>query len=386
MEPFAQQRDDRPILIVDDDAAVRDLLADGLDVLGYPNVAASNPAEAFAVVREKSLRLVLSDIDMPGESGIQLLQKIKALRPDLDVIMVTGALDADTAVQAIRRGAADYVTKPFNLEEVQIVIDRTLEKRRLIRENRAYQERLEELVNQRTAELREKKVEVERLYEELQVTYESSLQALVTALDFRDNETHGHSYRVVEYAMVVAEGMGVREPELTVIRHGAILHDVGKIGIPDAILRKPGKLDPHEWAEMVQHPEMGYRMLEHIPFLAPALDIVISHQERWDGTGYPHRLAGEAIPLGARIFAVVDTFDAMTSDRPYRKALTIEQAREEIDRCSGTQFDPSVAGAFLSIPEATWRGIRERVHRNLAALEEQVRRVDGDRHLTVDAT
>jgi HD-GYP domain-containing protein (c-di-GMP phosphodiesterase class II) len=169
--------------------------------------------------------------------------------------------------------------------------------------------------------------------------------------------------------------MGVHEPELSWIRQGAILHDVGKIGIPDAVLRKPGKLDSDEWAEMCKHPEMGYRMLEGIRFLKPALDIVISHQERFDGSGYPQGLKGDEIPLGARIFAVVDTFDAMTSDRPYRAALSIDAARQEIRDWSGRQFDPRVADVFLSIEADRWREIRERVHRQVTALDEQVKRV-----------
>jgi response regulator RpfG family c-di-GMP phosphodiesterase len=367
--------DRRRVLIVDDDQAVRELLAEGLTSFGYPTLVANSAREAFDTIQQEPVRLVLSDIDMPGGNGIELLKRIKAYDADLDVIMVTGAIDADTAVRAIRQGASDYVTKPFNLDEVQIVVERTLEKRHLILQNRAYQERLEEIVALRTRELLDKKREVERLYEELQISYESSLHALVTALDLRDNETHGHSYRVVEYAVVVAETLGVTEPELTWIRRGAILHDVGKIGIPDAILRKPDKLNAEEWLEMKRHPEMGFRMLEHIRFLQPALDVVLSHQERWDGTGYPRQLRDEQIPLGARIFAVVDTFDAMTSDRPYRAALSIQTARAEIERCAGTQFDPQVAEAFLSIPDATWHEIRERVHRNVMGLEEQVKRV-----------
>jgi putative nucleotidyltransferase with HDIG domain len=268
-------------------------------------------------------------------------------------------VDLEVAIGAIRRGAADYVTKPFNLEEVQIVIERTLEKRRLIRENREYQQTLERKVEERTRELEE--------------SYESTLEAMITALDFRDNETMGHSRRVVEYAMIVARTMGVGEPELTWIRRGAILHDVGKIGVSDAILRKPGKLDAAEWDEMKRHPEMGYRMLKHIRFLAPALDIVHCHQERWDGSGYPRGLKGYEIPLGARIFAAVDTFDAMTSDRPYRAALAIEVAREEIRRFSGTQFDPDVAAAFLSIDERVWHEIRARVHRDALVEAEAAR-------------
>jgi HD-GYP domain-containing protein (c-di-GMP phosphodiesterase class II) len=178
----------------------------------------------------------------------------------------------------------------------------------------------------------------------------------------------------VEYASLVAGGIGVDEDELTWIRRGAILHDVGKIGISDATLRKPGKLDPAEWEEMRKHPEMGYRMLEPIRFLRPALDVVLCHQERYDGSGYPRGLKGDDIPLGARIFAVVDTFDAMTSDRPYRAALSIDTAREEIRAWSGRQFDPRVVEAFLAIDEKNWREIRERVHRRVAALDERGRR------------
>ncbi len=367
----------RNVLVVDDDTAVRELLAEGLAAFGYPSHTAGSADEAFEIIKREPIRLVLSDIEMPGGNGIELLGRIKGYDGDLDVIMVTGAIDANTAVEAIRLGASDYVTKPFNLAEVQIVVERTLDKRRLILENRAHQERLEELVAVRTQELLEKNQEVEGLYDELEASYESTLQALVTALDFRDNETQGHSYRVVEYAVLVAEAMGVVEPELTWIRRGAILHDVGKIGVPDAVLKKPGKLDAQEWEDMRRHPEMGYRMLKHIPFLEPALDIVLSHQEKYDGSGYPQRLKGTRIPLGARIFSVVDTFDAMTSDRPYRQALSIEAACEEIRSCAGSQFDPKVAEAFLSIKTETWREIRERVHHNVVALEEQVRRVLG---------
>ena len=342
----------RPVRIVvtDDEASIREVLADGLESFGWDVTQAGTAADAFTMVSRGGVDLVLSDIDMPGESGLALLGRIKQHDPDIDVIMVTGVVDLEVAISAIRQGAADYVTKPFNLEEVQIVIERTLEKRRLIRENREYQLTLEQKVEERTRELEE--------------SYESTLEAMITALDFRDNETMGHSRRVVEYAVIVAKTMGVVEPDLSWIRRGAILHDVGKIGVSDGILRKPGKLDASEWEEMKRHPEMGYQMLKHIRFLAPALDIVYCHQERWDGSGYPRGLAGTSIPLGARIFAAVDTFDAMTSDRPYRAAMTIQAARDEIRRFSGVQFDPAVAAAFLSIDEAVWRDIRERVHRD----------------------
>jgi len=365
------------ILIVDDELSVRELLAEGLETFGYRTRMAAGADAAYRMIQQEQPHLVLSDIDMPGKTGLELLDQVKQLNPDIEVVMVTGVIDADIAINSIRQGATDYVTKPFNLEEVRIVVDRTLEKRRLVLENRAYQQELEIKVEERTRELLEKKQEVERLYGELQESYESTLHALVTALDFRDNETHGHSWRVVEYAMLVACKLGLEEPELTWVRRGAILHDVGKIGVSDAILRKPGKLDAEEWEEMKKHPEMGYRMLQHIKFLEPALGIVLSHQERWDGGGYPKGLEAEGIPLGARIFAVVDTFDAMTSDRPYRPALSIERAVEEVRTFAGTQFDPTVAEAFLSIPIDKWNEIRERVHEQVMDLDEQVRRALG---------
>ncbi len=356
------------ILIVDDEVSVREILADGLDVFGFDTVTAGSAAAALEIFRNEQVDLVLSDIEMPEMNGIQLLKQLKAGDREIDVVMVTGVVDTETAVNAIRDGASDYVTKPFNLEEVKIVVQRTLEKRRLIRENRAYQAGLEQLVDERTAALRETTEEVERLYEELQESYESTLQAMVTALDIRDNETQGHSLRVVQYAIRIAESMKIEEPELGWIRRGALLHDIGKIGVPDAILRKPGKLNDDEWIEMRKHPEYGYEMLRHIRFLAPALDIVLSHQERYDGSGYPRGLKGKNIPMGARIFAVVDCFDAMTSDRPYRAGLTIKAARDEIRRFSGIQFDPDVAGSFLEVPEDILREIRELVHREVAVM------------------
>ncbi len=361
------------VLVTDDEVSIREILADGLESFGFKVVQAGNAAEAFELVKRGGIDVVLSDIEMPGENGLSLLKRIKEHDADVDVIVVTGIVDVDTAVGTIRQGASDYVSKPFNLEEVRIVVERTIEKRRLIRENRAYQQKLELMVADRTQELVAKHREVEGLYAELEASYESTLEALITALDFRDNETLGHSRRVVEYAVLVAEAMGVGEQDLSWIRRGAILHDVGKIGVADAILRKPGKLDAAEWEEMKKHPEMGYQMLKHIRFLEPALEIVYCHQERWDGSGYPRGLKGEAIPLGARIFAAVDTFDAMTSDRPYRAALTIEDARNEIRRFSGVQFDPRVAEAFLAIDERVWRDIRERVHRRMGAMDETAR-------------
>ena len=350
------------ILVVDDEPAIRDLLGEGLQDSGFACRLAASGAEALDQLRQRQFSLVLSDIDMPGMDGVALLKSIKAAHPDVEVVMITGVVDVDVALRAMRMGASDYLTKPFNLEEVRLTVDKALEKRRLIRENREYQRDLEAKVEERTVQLVLKHREIEDLYDRLRHSYETTLEALAAALDTRDTETQGHSTRVSEYTVVIARRMGVKEPELTEIRRGALLHDVGKIGIPDAVLRKPGRLSPEEWEEMKKHPEIGHRILSGIKFLEPSLPIVIAHQERFDGSGYPRGLKGEEIPLGARIFAVVDTLDAMTSDRPYRRALTYADARAEILRNSGIQFDPRVVEVFLAIPPQEWTTM----HRSIA--------------------
>jgi putative nucleotidyltransferase with HDIG domain len=357
------------ILIVDDDPAVRDVLHEGLQDSGYACTIARDGVEALEMFRGGEFQLVISDIDMPQMDGVRLLQEIKKLRPDTEIVMLTGVMDVETAIQSMRLGASDYLTKPFNLAEVRITLERALEKQRLVRENRAYQRDLEQRVQERTTELRRKNREIEELFSRLNSSYQMTLESLATALDTRDSETLGHSLRVAAYTVAVARRMGLVEPQLTDIYRGALLHDVGKIGIPDAILRKPGKLTPEEWVEMRKHPEIGYRILHGIRFLEEARLIVLSHQERYDGQGYPRGLRGEQIPLGARIFAVVDTLDAMTSDRCYRKALSYAAAREEITRYRGIQFDPGVVGVFLQIPESEWEAIRGRVLEEVAFRE-----------------
>jgi putative nucleotidyltransferase with HDIG domain len=369
VEPQQKSR----ILIVDDEPMIREVLLERLTNAGFQCEAAHNSAEALKQIRNRPYHLILSDISMPGGDGISLLRQIKSEQPDLDVVMLTGVVDVETAIRAIRLGASDYLTKPFNLEDVMLTIERTIEKRRLIRENLEYQMDLERKVEERTGELRHKSEEVERLYEELKVafdkihsTYETTLEALMEALDARDSETQGHSRRVAEYTAAVASRMGVEEPELTQFRWGALLHDVGKMGIPDAILRKPGPLTTEEWSIMKHHPEMGAKILSSVRFLDGALPIVASHQEKYDGTGYPRGLRGEEIPLGARIFTVVDCLDAMMMNRPYRKATTYDRVREELLSHSGTQFDPEVVEVFLAIPPEEWEAINARVAGDLA--------------------
>ena len=365
------------ILIVDDETSIREVLAEGLVTAGYPCATAGDADDALRKLRNVRFQMVLSDINMPGTSGLDLLDRIKAHDADIDVIMVTGMVDTDVAIDSIRKGACDYVTKPFNLHDVLLTVDRTVEKRRLIEENREYQRDLEVKVAERTEELSRKNKEIQSLFNELktafgeiQTTYESTLEALIAALDTRDSETQGHSMRVAEFTALVARHMGITEPELTDIRRGALLHDVGKIGIPDAILRKPGPLTAEEWEIMRKHPELGFEMLKGITFLEGAVPIVVAHQEKYDGTGYPRKLKGEEIPLGARIFAVVDTFDAITSTRPYRAGRPYEVVRDELLKFRGTQFDPRVVDTFLRIPQQEFLAIRDTVSRNFRRREQ----------------
>ncbi len=354
-------RESALVLVVDDEPSVVRALVEILEEMGHQARAAAAGSEALDILRQDEIDLVLLDIEMPRMDGFELLDKLDGLEADPEVVVVTGRFDTQAAIEAIRRGANAYLTKPFRLDEVRVTVERALEKRRVVLENRNYRQKLERRVKERTREAEAQQREVARLNVELQRSFEDTLQALVTALDLRDNETQGHSRRVAEYASLVAEKMGFADSDLLAIRWGAILHDVGKIGVPDAILRKNSSLTPEEQAEMRKHPEMGHKMLQHISFLRAGLDIVLCHHERWDGSGYPRGLSGEEIPLGARIFAVVDTLDAMTSDRPYRPAMPLEKAREEVRKHAGTQFDPQVAELVLSISAEAWQLARRKV-------------------------
>jgi putative nucleotidyltransferase with HDIG domain len=221
-------------------------------------------------------------------------------------------------------------------------------------ENRAYQTELEAKVEARTQALNEAMIDLKR-------SYGLTLEALGGALDLKDAETEGHSRRVTVFTIAIAKTMGLAKEQIDVIAHGAFLHDIGKMAIPDAILRKPGKLDPKEIEEMQEHCYHGYQILKKIPFLTEAAEIVYAHQEHFDGSGYPRGLRGEEIPLGARIFSVADTLDAITSDRPYRAAQTVEAAQKEILRCRGTQFDPQVVDKFLEMPAKLWTDLRAEI-------------------------
>jgi response regulator RpfG family c-di-GMP phosphodiesterase len=342
------------VLVVDDDDAVRDVISVLLKEEGYDCVTATDAGSALELVAQAETPLVISDVKMPGRDGLWLLEALNDRYPDTSVIMLTGYGDTESAVECLRRGAQDYLLKPPRLTDLIRAIERALAKRRIELARKRYQKKLERKVRDRTTELR-------HALKDIALTYQNTLLALVAALDAREHETGDHSQRVVEYTQAIAHRMGINGALLEEIARGALLHDIGKIGVPDAVLLKPGKLTTDEWIEMRKHPTTGFNMIAQIPFLALPSQIVLSHQERWDGQGYPHRLGREEIHIGARIFAVADTLDAITSDRPYRKGTSFASAVGEISRCAGSQFDPDVVRAFLDVGETGLQRIRAEI-------------------------
>lgn len=335
------------ILIADDEEMIRELINITLSKEGFTCFQAGSAEEGMEIIGKQKLDLALLDIMMPGRSGIDLLKDIKQMTPDTTVLMITAMNDMETALSCIHNGAEDYITKPFNLDRVLLTVKNALEKRRLVMENMEYQANLEQKVREQTEVIR-------TVMGEINLAYEHTLVALIRALDAREKEVGSHSERVMTYACLLAEAAGISEEERVIIGKGALLHDIGKIGVSDNILLKPAKLDDEEWKVMRQHPGIGFDILSGIRYFAGAADLVLSHHERWDGAGYPKGLAGEQIPISARIFALVDTLDAMTSDRPYRKALSFQAVLDEVVRCSGQQFDPRLVDIFLSIPKEEW--------------------------------
>ena len=360
---------DEQILIVDDEDAIRESMKSALEGAGFVCVEAKSGVQATSQLQSRdSWALVLSDLVMPGMDGIALLAHVRQKHSLLPVVMVTGVHDLSVAVEAMRKGAYDYLLKPFQKEQLLAVVRRALDKHRLEMENIAYRTKLESLVAARTelldralTDLRKALSDRERAMVELERSYDITLEALGNALDLKDAETEGHSKRVTAFTMAIAHALGLPDERRKVIGRGAFLHDIGKMAIPDAILRKPGRLTSEEQTVMREHCLLGYQMLRKIPFLHEAAEIVYSHQERFDGTGYPRNLKGDQIPLGARIFAVADAFDAITSDRPYRAAQSISSARREIEKYSGSQFDPEIVKVFFTISDDFWVQLRDQI-------------------------
>ena len=334
------------ILIVDDEVEITEILADLLSDQ-YECLRAGSAEQALATLRQHEFQLVISDITMPGMSGLDMIPHVKELSPDTVVVMISGMQTVESAIGALRLGAFDYLMKPFDLRQVEAVVKRALEHYDLVVAKQRYENHLEELVEQRTAEL-------DRALNSLEGAYRSTLKALTAALETRDSETHGHSERVVSYSLRLGSEYGLDQRTMKALEFGSLLHDIGKIGVPDSILRKPAKLTEEEWVRMREHPLHGQQILRGIEFLQGAAKVVAQHHEKWDGTGYPLGLSGEDIDICARIFAVADAFDAITSDRVYRRGKSYEAAAQELDDWAGRQFDPKVVEAFHRVPKEDW--------------------------------
>ena len=334
------------ILIVDDEVEITEILADLLSE-DYDCLRAGSAEQALALLHQNQFQLVISDITMPGMSGLDMIPHVKALAPETVVVMISGMQTVESAIGALRLGAFDYLMKPFDLRQVEAVVKRALEHHDLVVAKQRYENHLEELVEQRTAEL-------DRALNSLEGAYRSTLKALTAALETRDSETHGHSERVVSYSLRLGREYGLSSEDMKSLEFGSLLHDIGKIGVPDSILRKPAKLTDEEWVRMREHPMHGQQILRGIEFLQGAARVVAQHHEKWDGSGYPLGLRGADIDICARIFSVADAFDAITRDRVYRRGKSYEAAAQELDDWAGRQFDPKIVEAFHRVPKEDW--------------------------------
>lgn len=331
--------DSRRVLIVDDDDGIRRVMRRILEARGYVVADASTAEDGLARMEaDADLALVISDIHMPGQDGIWLLGELRRRFPDVGVLMLTGDADLDTAVECLKVGALDYLSKPMIVAEVQTRVDKAFEKMLMTFEIRRFQQRYQEDLEQRVGELSRKNQEM----------FLAQVQMAVQMLEAKDQYTRGHSGRVAQYAMATGRQLGMAALDLEEMRLGGELHDIGKIGTRDAVLNKPGPLTPEEFAEIQRHTVDGERMLSVLRDDHPmVLQIVRWHHERLDGSGFPDQLVGDRIPLPVRIVAVADAFDAMTSTRAYRSRESVTWAIDELQRHTGRHFDADVVRAFL---------------------------------------
>jgi cyclic di-GMP phosphodiesterase len=320
------------VLIVDDEYIGRETLQSVLEGEGYELEMAENGLQAIEKAKKLLPDVILLDVMMPGMTGFEVCQRIRndPQIAEIPIIILTALDDRESLLNALKAGADDFISKPFDRYELRA---RLMGITRLNRYQKLIQER---------AKLREANTQ-------LLSAYEATIEGWSHALDLRDRETEGHSRRVTQLTVRLAQALGISDNEIMHIRRGALLHDMGKIGIPDSILHKPDKLTDEEWKIMRKHPQLAYDMLYPIEYLRPALEIPLTHHEKWDGTGYPRGLKGEEIPIVARLFAVVDVWDALTSDRPYRPAWSQDEALAYIREQSGKHFDPQVVDLFFKV-------------------------------------
>ena len=325
---------EKRILIVDDEVVIRRLLHQKLSRVGYSCEEANSAEQALTKLASNQIELVILDVNMPGKSGIDILPEIKSHYQNTVVIMATAIAETSIAVECMKRGAEDYLCKPFNLDEVAMSVEKTLEKRELQLQIRDYQQSLEEKVGEQTNEIRK--------------LFLGSIEALVYALEAKDKYTGGHSRRVAEIAVTIGGKLGLAEDEIADLRWAGLLHDVGKIAVDQMIQNKQGRLTPGEYEHIMIHAHVGAGIVKPV-VNDRVVEIIEHHHDHYNGSGLHQTIAKEQIPLGARILAVADAYDAMTSDRPYRSAMSREEACREIERCIGTQFDLVIAGAFLNV-------------------------------------
>jgi len=322
------------ILIADDEPVTRELITNYLARDGHHLHTATNGVECLRIAREILPDLILLDVMMPTMDGLETCKRLRAdpLLAEVPGLIISTLDDRTSRLNGITAGADDFLTKPIDSLELRVRVQS------IVRLNRY-------------RKLHESRRQLDVAYHALQRAYDTTIAGWSRALDLRDKETEGHSQRVTEMTVRMAHAVGLAEADIVHVRRGALLHDIGKLGIPDSILHKPGPLNEEEWATMRKHPEYAYEWLTPIEYLRPALDIPYCHHEKWDGTGYPRGLAGTSIPLAARIFALADVWDAMRSDRPYRRGLPVAKVKEHIAGLAGTHFDPDLAPIFLALHE-----------------------------------
>ena len=331
------------IMIIDDEVAICNMFEKILTPSGFTVLTETNPRRALERIREMpdQIDLALIDLKMPEMNGIDVIKAVKVMAPEIVCIVLTGFASVDNTIAAIRAGAYDFMQKPVDFDELTFALKRGVEHRRLRRQLETCQHQMEETLDERTRALNETASALEN-------SYMATMEALAAALTVHETDTVEHDRRVAEYAAFLARRMNIDEEQIMKIKRGALLHDIGKIGIPDAILQKAGSLTEAERDIIRQHAAIGYGILKNIPFLQEEAEMINQHHENFDGSGYPRGLSGKAITFGARLFAVVDAFDALRTNRVYRKAVLLEEAVAEIKRCSGTQFDPAIVEVFLS--------------------------------------
>jgi len=328
------------ILIVDDEEVICNVLDRRLTREGYFCTTAHNGKEALNHFYKNSFSLIISDMKMPEITGIELLQKVKAIDPKMKMIMVTAYPEIDLAVNAMRLGAYDFIIKPADLDLIVMSVKKALESRRLEEEIEAYHNHMEELVEERTAKL-------QQAYRTLKKSHLDSVKVLAEAIDAKDPYTRGHSDRVKRMSLAIAKKMGFSEERLENLEYGALLHDIGKIGIKDEVLQKQAPLSSEEYQYIQEHPLIGVKIVEGVEFFKDKIPMIRHHHEHYDGNGYPDGLAGEDIPLEARIISLPDAFDAMTSARPHRNIMPLQNVLAELEKFKGKQFDPKVLDIFI---------------------------------------